>query len=146
MTTARHLDTIDLLRSREFPAEPAPSDVGSAGPGYHIAELNGHFGPVDADTDDHGEADQRLAEHDALLDALGRRWGEPDLFSLVSTRMRAEADPTESAEPAEGIPEPWLRLSSLFGWVHLWRIEDRWIGIGLSTRQLLAVVTATDPP
>ncbi|MET7617159.1 hypothetical protein [Streptomyces sp. NPDC005408] len=130
MTTAQHLETIDLLRSRGFPAEPGPSDVGQEGPGFHIAELNGHFG-------DDADAEQRLAEHDALLDVLIERWGEPDLFSLASTQLRADGD--------EDVPDPWRRLSEQMGWLHLWRIEDLWIALGLSEFQLLAVVTDIDP-
>ncbi|MCX4587440.1 hypothetical protein [Streptomyces sp. NBC_01481] len=138
MTTAQHLDTIDLLRSREFPAEPGPSDVGSEGPGFHIAELNGQFGDG-ADDDEGGDAaaDQRAEEHGALLNVLERRWGEPDLFSLASTRLRVERD--------EEVPDPWRRLSEQMEWLHLWRNEDRWIAVGLSRFQLLAVVTEIDP-
>ncbi|NUJ99920.1 hypothetical protein HRW23_06545 [Streptomyces lunaelactis] len=140
MTTARHLDMIDLLRSREFPAEPGPADVGTAGPGFHIAELNGHFGEcADADEGDEGtKAAQRAAEHEALLRVLTKRWGEADVLSLFSTSLRAAAD--------EPIPEPWLRLSATVPDVSLWRIEDRWIAVGASEVQLLVVVTEVDPP
>ncbi|WP_405809737.1 hypothetical protein OG729_33920 [Streptomyces sp. NBC_00210] len=145
MTTARHLETIDLLRSRAFPTEFGPSDVGTEGPGFHIAELNGHFGDGvdgdgegDGDIDPTAEGEQRVVEHDDLLDGLTDRWGEPDLFSLASTQLRDAAE--------EDLPEPWLRLSRLVGWLHLWRTEGRWIGIGLAESQLLAVVTETDPP
>jgi hypothetical protein len=141
MTTARHLEIIDLLRARGFPAERGPSDVGSEGPGFHIAELNGRFGDgadPDADADREAEAEQRLAEQEGLLRGLTQRWGEPDLFSLASTRLRVERD--------EEVPDPWRRLSEQMGWLHLWRIEDRWIAVGLSEFQLLAVVTEIDPP
>ncbi|MFF0064656.1 hypothetical protein ACFYRC_24505 [Streptomyces sp. NPDC005279] len=138
MTTARHLDTIDLLRSRGFPAEPGPSDVGTEGPGFHIAELNGQVAEgAESDADAETDAEQRAAEHEALLDRLTERWGEPDHFSLAGTGLRAEAD--------EDVPEPWLRLSALLPYLHLWRIDDRWIAIGASETQLLAVVTETDP-
>ncbi|WP_142215874.1 hypothetical protein [Streptomyces sp. SLBN-118] len=142
MTTAQHLDTIDLLRSRAFPAEPGPSDVGSQGPGFHVAELNGQFGDDGADGYEDGDgdaaADQRAQEHGALLNVLERRWGEPDIFSLASTRLRVERD--------EEVPDPWRRLSEQMEWLHLWRIEDRWIAVGLTRFQLLAVVTETEPP
>lgn len=69
---------------------------------------------------------------------LTERWGEPDFFSLVSTSLRAEAE--------EDVPEPWLRLSAVLDCLHLWRIEDRWIAVGVSPAQLLAVVTEIDPP
>jgi hypothetical protein len=139
MTAARHLEIIDLLRARGFPAERGPSDVGTEGPGFHIAELNGHFGDgADPDADQEAEAEQRLAEHEGLLRGLTQRWGEPDLFSLASTRLRVER--------GEEVPDPWRRLSEQMGWLHLWRIEDRWIAVGLSEFQLLAVVTEIDPP
>ncbi|MET9668790.1 hypothetical protein ABZY19_26020 [Streptomyces sp. NPDC006475] len=144
MTTARHLETIDLLRSRQFAAEPGPSDVGSEGPGFHIAVLGGHPDPGDPyavagpDADLRAEAEQRRAEHDALLEVLDHRWGDASLFDLTGTQLRA-ADEGD-------IPEPWLRLSSTVPWIHLWRVEGRWIGVGLSEFQLLAVVTANDPP
>jgi hypothetical protein len=139
MTTARHLEIIDLLSTRAFPAERGPSDVGSEGPGFHIAELKGHFGDdADPGADREAEAEQRLAEQEGLLRGLTQRWGEPDLFSLASTRLRVERD--------EEVPDPWRRLSEQMGWLHLWRIEDRWIAVGLSEFQLLAVVTEIDPP
>ncbi|WP_406306233.1 hypothetical protein OHA61_33925 [Streptomyces sp. NBC_00885] len=137
MTTAQHLDTIDLLRSREFPAEPGPSDVGSEGPGFHIAELNGQFGYAADDEGGDVAADQRAEEHGALLNVLERRWGEPDLFSLASTQLRVERD--------EEVPDPWRRLSDQMEWLRLWRIDNRWIAVGLSRFQLLAVVTEIDP-
>lgn len=143
MTTARHLEVIDLLRARDFPAERGPSDVGSEGPGFHIAELTGSFGhgaapDADVDREAEAEAEQRLAEQEGLLRGLTERWGEPDLFSLASTQLGAERD--------EEVPDPWRRLGEQLGWLHLWRIEDRWIGVGLSEFQLLAVVTEIDPP
>lgn len=136
MTTAQHLRAIDLLRSREFPAEFGPSDVGTEGPGFHIAELNGQI-PDIPQMPDVG-AEQLAAEHEALLRALTQRWGEPELFSLASTALRADAD--------EDIREPWLRLGALLTYLCLWRVEDRWIGVGGSEERLLAVVTETDPP
>ncbi|MFI9583303.1 hypothetical protein ACIHCQ_15945 [Streptomyces sp. NPDC052236] len=142
MTTAQHLRAIDLLRSREFPAEFGPSDVGTEGPGFHIAELNGQIPQMpqmsDMGADADVDAEQLAAEHEALLRALTHRWGEPELFSLASTALRADAD--------EDIPEPWLRLSAQLTYLCLWRIEDRWIGVGGSEEWLLAVVTETDPP
>ncbi|MFD3439755.1 hypothetical protein ACFWU3_19860 [Streptomyces sp. NPDC058685] len=148
MTTARHLETIDLLRARTFATEPGPSDVGSEGPGFHIAVLVGYVDPGDPfavagpDADLPAEAEQRRAEHGALLDALDHRWGDSSLFDLTGTQLRA----ARTAPEEEDIPEPWLRLSATVLWLHLWRVDGRWIGVGLSEFQLLAVVTANDPP
>lgn len=141
MTTARHLDTIDLLRSREFPAEPGPSDVGWEGPGFHIAELNGHFGYDDGCDGDRTGPEQREAEYDALLDALTERWGEPDHVSLASTELRALDEDDD-----EEVPEPWRRLSLQTGRLYLWQEDGRWIALGLTRSQLLAVVTEVAPP
>ncbi|MFI1393917.1 hypothetical protein [Streptomyces sp. NPDC020681] len=141
MTTAQHLETIDLLRSRDFPEEPGPSDVGREGPGFHIAELNGRVGDghnAGADEDAEAAADQRAVEQGALLDDLTRRWGEPGVFNLVTTLLRVERD--------EEVPDPWRRLSEQMEWLYLWQIEDRWIGVGLSDFQLQTVVTEIDPP
>lgn len=39
MSVARHLAVIDRLCSEDFPSESGRSDVGTAGPGYHVAGL-----------------------------------------------------------------------------------------------------------
>ena len=147
MTTAQHLATIDLLRSRDFPAEHGRSDVGTAGPGYHIAEL--------ATSDDFWEDDgtqreetetQYEFDRDGLSERLAGRWGRPDVFSLASLFDRAT--------DGEEIPEPWGTLSSHVPDVHLWKEDgqDRWVALGVSQWdkelpfQLLAVVTEVDPP
>lgn len=52
----------------------------------------------------------------------------------------------------ESIPEPWSTLSSHTPDLRLWRVDGRWIGLGVSQWdkelpfQLLAVVTTIDPP
>ncbi|WP_149181535.1 hypothetical protein [Streptomyces sp. TRM49041] len=144
MTTARHLATIDLLRSRPFPGERSRSDVGDSGPGYHLAEL--------ATSEDFWEdrsrvelvAEQYEAERDALGVLLTARWGEPQIFSLWSVFRRGM--------DGEDIPEPWDGLSNHVPDLHLWRADGRWIALGVSQWdrelpfQLLAVITDTDPP
>lgn len=144
MTTARHLATIDLLRFQPFPGRRGRSEVGDSGPGYHIAEL----ATSEDFSDDPGRwepvADQYEAERDALSALLAARWGEPQMFSLWSVFQRGM--------DGEDLPEPWGTLSSHVPDLHLWRVDGRWIALGVSQWdtelpfQLLAVMTETDPP
>lgn len=156
MSTAEHLAAIDLLRSREFPAEHGRSPSGVGGPGYHIAELltSGDFWDDDG-MEWEATSDQYDAERDALTVLLGERWGAPQIFSLASVFERAQGDAYGyGGEAAEGedIPEPWGSLSSSVPDLHLWRADGRWIALGVSQWdkelpfQLLAVVTEIDPP
>ncbi|MDN3292971.1 hypothetical protein QWM81_02680 [Streptomyces ficellus] len=145
MTTARHLATIDLLRSRPFPGERGRSDVGDSGPGYHIAELSTSEDFWDDDgTRHHIMEDQYEAERDALATLLSARWGEPQVFSLWSVFDRGMA--------GEEIPAPWGALSQSVPDVHLWRVDGHWIALGVSQWdkelpfQLVAAVTEIDPP
>ncbi|WP_399921011.1 hypothetical protein [Streptomyces kanamyceticus] len=155
MSTAQHLAVIDLLRSREFPAEHGRSECGSEGPGYHIAEL------MTSDTfweDDGSQRDiveeQYETERDGLTVLLGDRWGPPQRFSLASLfeRTMEAALGADGDGEAEEIPEPWAQLSSSVPDLHLWHVDGRWIALGVAQWdkelpfQLLAVVTETDPP
>ncbi|MEU6663959.1 hypothetical protein [Streptomyces sp. NPDC046821] len=146
MSTAQHLATIDLLRSREFPAEHGRSDVGAGGPGYHIAELvtcEGIKGDDAAEAA--GAQEQTVAERDGLGAVFTERWGQPQWFSLWSVSLRA-------VEGGEDIPEPWAALSAYVPDVQLWRAGDRWIALGipLGTEDppflLVAAITDVDPP
>ncbi|MFI1438241.1 hypothetical protein [Streptomyces fructofermentans] len=147
MTTAKHLGTIELLCSRDFPAEHGRSDVGTSGPGFHIAEL--------ATSDDFWEDDgtrreetaaQYEYDRDGLSELLAGRWGRPQVFSLAGAVGRALG--------GEDIPPPWDGLASHVPDVHLWKegARDRWVALGVSQWgeelpfQLLAVVTVVDPP
>lgn len=147
MTIARHLEVIDLLRVRSFPAQCGRSGAVTSGPGYHLAELS----TSEDFWDDDGEGSRRIevaeqyeAECEALATLLGERWGAADMFSLGSVLIRG----TEGEE----IPEPWYELSSSIPYLHLWRTEGRWIAVGVSRWgrelefQLMAVVTEVDPP
>jgi hypothetical protein len=145
MTIAQHLATIDVLCSREFPAEHGRSDVGTAGPGYHIAELrtSADFWEDDGTEREETEA-QYEADRDGLSERLALRYGTPQVFSLWSVLDRHM--------DGEDIPEPWGVLSAHVPDVHHWRVDGRWIGLGVSQWdkelpfQLLAVVTGIDPP
>ncbi|MWA09587.1 hypothetical protein [Streptomyces sp. BA2] len=162
MSTAEHLAAIDLLRSREFPAEHGRSPCGVGGPGYHIAELltSGDFWEDDG-TQWEATSVQYDAERDGLTVLLTERWGAPQIFSLASAFERAQGDVYDDggeagddgeAGAAEEIPEPWGSLSSSVPDLHLWRVDGRWIALGVSQWdkelpfQLLAVVTEIDPP
>jgi hypothetical protein len=147
MNITRWLTTIDLLRTRDFPAEHGRTDVGTGGPGYHIAELqtSGDFWEDDGTEREETETQYEF-DRDGLGERLIERWGAPDVISLAGTFERAADD--------EDIPEPWAWLSSHVPDVQLWKPpdEDRWIALGVSQWdkelpfQLLAVVTETDPP
>ncbi|MER6995992.1 hypothetical protein [Streptomyces sp. NPDC000410] len=144
MTLARHLATIDLLRSRAFPARSGRSDVGDSGPGFHTAELS----TSEDFWEDRSHMDlveeQYEAEREALAALLTGRWGEPQTVSLSSLFTRSSE--------GEEIPQPWDFLSACVPDVHLWRVDGRWVLLGVSKwdtelpYQLLAVVTETDPP
>ncbi|MCX5281883.1 hypothetical protein [Streptomyces sp. NBC_00198] len=147
MTIAQHLATIDRLCSEEFPAEHGRSADGTAGPGYHVAELvtSGDFWDTDGATSAETE-EQFEAERDGLSQLLTRRWGPPQCVSLASVLERSTS--------GEDIPEPWGDLSSRVPDLHLWRPDgcERWIALGIGRWgrelpfQLLALVTVTDPP
>ncbi|WP_328840368.1 hypothetical protein [Streptomyces europaeiscabiei] len=147
MTIARHLVTIDRLCVEEFPAAHGRSDTGTAGPGYHIAELgtSGDFWEDDGTQREETEA-QFEADRDALSERLTERWGPPDVFSLWSVSGRCQE--------GEDIPEPWGPLSSHVPDVHLWQANGhgRWVALGVSQWdkelpfQLIALITEIDPP
>lgn len=145
MSITQHLTVIDRLCSEDFPAEPGRSDVGEAGPGYHVAELatSADFWEDDGTRREETE-EQYEADRDSLSERLTARWGAPDVFSLWSVLDRS----------MEGgnIPEPWAVLSSHVPDVHLWRADGRWVALGVSQWdkelpfQLVALITEIDPP
>ncbi|MFD5764534.1 hypothetical protein ACFWIN_01735 [Streptomyces sp. NPDC127049] len=145
MTTTRLLADLDLLRSREFPAGPERSGHVDSGPGFHVAAL----ATSEEFWEDGGSlrelvGDQYEAERDGLAAVLAARWGEPDRMSLWPLQDRC----TEG----ERLPEPWSHLSAHVPDLMLWRVDARWIGLGVSRWdaelpfQLLAVITDVDPP
>ncbi|MFK0234643.1 hypothetical protein [Streptomyces vinaceus] len=144
MTTAEHLDTIDRLRARAFPDVRGRSEVGTSGPGYHLAELGGSrwYGDEDA-ADRLAHEDQVSAEFEALAQRLEERWGKPDRLTLAGLRLR-----TEAGEAAQ----PWQEIGDTSDHLHLWRVGDRWVAVYEArwgtdhSPQLMAAVTVTDPP
>jgi hypothetical protein len=146
MDIANHLAVIDRLCARRFPAEHGRTDVGTGGPGYLIAELetSGDF-YEDCGTEREETQEQYEADRDALGERLAGRWGPPDVFSLAGAFARATQ--------GEEVDEPWATLASHVPDVHLWKAPTgRWVALGVSQWdtelpfQLLAVVTAVDPP
>ncbi|BAC74786.1 hypothetical protein AQJ43_19385 [Streptomyces avermitilis] len=146
MTIEQCLATIDLLCARPFPAEHGRTDVGSGGPGYHIAELGTSDGYGAEDCWDRAETAEECYERgEEVRDQLTGRWGPSDHIGLQTVQLRTET---------EDIPEPWVHLSARVGDIHLWRTEGngRWIALGVADRdeadeiRLLVVVTEIDPP
>ncbi|GAA2508507.1 hypothetical protein [Streptomyces gobitricini] len=145
MTTARHLATIDQLRFLPFPGKFSRTDRGYSGVGYHLVDLatSEDFWDDDGTRREIVE-DQYEAERDALAVLLTARWGEPQVFSLWSVFDRGMA--------GEEIPDPWDALSQSVPDVHSWRVDGRWIVVGVAhwdkelPFQLVAAVTETDPP
>jgi hypothetical protein len=147
MNITHSLATIGLLCTRDFPAEHGRTDVGTGGPGYHIAELqtSGDFWEDDG-TEREGTETQYEIDREVLGERLIERWSTPQVISLESA--------FERSQDGEDIPEPWASLSAHVPDVHLWKSPEtgRWIALGVSQWdkelpfQLLAVVTEMDPP
>lgn len=147
MNITHWLATVDLLCARDFPAEHGRTDVGTGGPGYHIAELqtSGDFWEDDGTEREETEAQYEF-DRDGLGERLAERWGAPEVFSLTSA--------FERSQDGEDIAEPWASLSAHVPNVQIWGPPGtgRWIALGVSQWdrelpfQLLAVVTETDPP
>ncbi|MFE3996047.1 hypothetical protein ACFXPW_30760 [Streptomyces goshikiensis] len=144
MTTAEHLDTIDRLLTRDFPEVQGRSEVGTSGPGYHLAELGASRRQGDEDAADRMAGEEQVsAEFEALSLRMEERWGTADRFSLRSLRLRAEG---------EEAPQPWREMGDTSEDLHLWRAGDRWVVLYEArwgadhSPQLMAAVTVIDPP
>ncbi|WP_306185577.1 MULTISPECIES: hypothetical protein [unclassified Streptomyces] len=147
MDIAKALAVIDRLCTGAFPAEQVRTDVGTAGPGYSIAELETSDGFWEDDGTLREETEEQYeCDRTGLGERLTERWGQPREFSLYSVLHRTVE--------GEDLPEPWASLSGHVPDVRLWRAQEagRWIALGVSQWdrelpfQLLAVVTDTDPP
>lgn len=147
MDIAHSLATIDLLCTRDYPAEHGRTDVGAGGPGYLVVALqtSGDFWEDDAAAREDTETQYEF-DRDGLGERLTERWGAPQIFSLYSVFERSTG--------GEEMAEPWASLSSHVPDVHLWTSAEtgRWVALGVSQWdqelpfQLLAVVTDIDPP
>uniref|UniRef100_A0AAU2JIQ4 Uncharacterized protein n=1 Tax=Streptomyces sp. NBC_00049 TaxID=2903617 RepID=A0AAU2JIQ4_9ACTN len=145
MTTAEHLDTIDRLKAREFPAEPVWSGGQRSGPGYHLVQVGRTADFWEDDGSGRPEAtDQINAEYTALTEALTGRWGKAQVFGLRSV--------LERALDGEEIAKPWDELSNTTDHVHLWRVGEQWLvayvaqGGDCDPYLLMAGITVIDPP
>lgn len=145
-SAAQHLEAIEALCARPFPAGPVRRPDGHSGPRHHLLVL----GAADEDAGDPAEReeieDQFEAERDALALLLEvRGWGAPQRFALWSLAIRAHA-------AREEIPAPWAELAQSVPDLCLWRRADRWAGLGTTRTdpelpvRLLAFATVTDPP
>ncbi|GAA2600281.1 hypothetical protein OG542_34695 [Streptomyces violaceus] len=143
MNIAQHIALVDELCYRPFPAEHGPSDVGTSGPGYHVAVLESA-----AESDPATRAvtiDQFEKDRDAVYELLASRWGDTDPYNLRTVLLRTEY---------EEMPRPWADLSARAGVAYLWEVEGsgRWVAVAVADRDesdavhLLALVTETDPP
>ncbi|MGV9253507.1 hypothetical protein [Streptomyces sp. NPDC003697] len=148
MDIAEYLAVIERLCARDFPVAQGRSDLGSAGPGYFIAELATRHG---RGADEAAPCGQAVEDAHALKEAVSqvldvRRGRHQPPWSMLTLRVRAER--------GEEIPEPWSTVSVRTDEVDLWEPDasGRWVGVGVADRdeddgiQLLAVVTETDPP
>ncbi|MEU1806510.1 hypothetical protein [Streptomyces sp. NPDC019937] len=117
-STADHLAAIEDLRTRDFPAQRR------GGPGCHVADLRVSEDFWDADLTRVEEVLEEFeAELAVLVQVLTLRWGAPEVLDL--------SDALERSAMGEPVPPP---LDTLCGYVpelHIWRVEGRWIGLGV---------------
>lgn len=124
MDLAAHLATVDLLRAREFPARRVRAGAVESGPGFHLADL-----AVSEDFwEDDGSRwaaveDEFGAVCQALVELLAQRWGEPETLDLSPYLVRLDEGAT--------VPPPLDVLCGYLPQVHGWRVESRWIGLGV---------------
>ncbi|MFD0272090.1 hypothetical protein ACFVGY_36825 [Streptomyces sp. NPDC127106] len=144
MTTAQHLETIDRLLTRDFPEARGRTEVGTSGPGYHLAELGASRWYGDEDAADRAECEEEVsAAYGALAHRLEERWGPPHTFSLDSLRLR---------EGGAEVAQPWSEIAATTDHLHLWRTGDRWVAVYAAawgadhSPQLMVAVTVIDPP
>lgn len=149
MSIARHLAVVERLCGLELPEE-GPGSAGCrtgpewSGPGWRVAELRRSEDFWEDRSPEEETADQFECEREALAERLTARWGEPQRVGLFGAFLR-------SMEGGE-IPDPWGWLCQDLPDVHLWRVRERWIALGVSHPDrelpfsLLAVVTRQDPP
>ncbi|MFF2848135.1 hypothetical protein ACFVT5_17715 [Streptomyces sp. NPDC058001] len=156
MSTAQHLAAIDLLCSREFPAEHGrPVDVVGAvgavgGPGYFVVDLTGPDGHGDEGAWAYAVAEeQAYADRESLAVLLTERIGRPDHIGLQGMALRAF---DTGHDTGGAIPEPWATVSSRHGDALVWRTDNRWLVLAITRRDpespvhFLAAVTDVDPP
>ena len=137
MDIAKDLALIDLLCSREFPAEHGRSDIGMGGPGYHMVPL----GP-----DNWESPDDCYAYEAAMAERFTTRWGRMARWGTGTLGERTER--------GEDIPDPWALLGALAYELRAWEVKGtgRWAILAVADRndeeqpRLWAAVTEVNPP
>ncbi|GGY45835.1 hypothetical protein GCM10010363_28130 [Streptomyces omiyaensis] len=124
---------------------PERSGLRDSGPGFHVAALAFSEDFWEDDGSRREAVEERYeADRDGLAARLAVRWGEPDRLALWSLHERSMS--------GEELPEPWAGLCAHVPNLVLWRVDDGWVGLGVSQWdkelpfQLLAVVTDVGPP
>ncbi len=133
----KDLTLVDLLCTREFPAEHGSTDEGAGGPGYLMARLGPGEWPQPEDC---------YAYETAMTGQLTMRWGTPSRSGTVTLGERI-------AE-GEDISEPWTTLNALAHDVRTWEATGtgRTVMLAVADReaehepQLFVVVTDLDWP
>ncbi|MEU8774804.1 hypothetical protein [Streptomyces sp. NPDC048606] len=151
MTTAAHLDLIDRLLVQGFPDRPVRLGRHSSGPGHHLALLDGTEDFWEDDGSRRAEEAERIgADYGVLVQALTRRRGAPQIFTLSSS---GGSDAHGGGAGGEArTAQPWEELGATTDHVHLWRIEERWLVVCVARGGaedpylLMAAVTVADPP
>lgn len=110
MFPAHHLAAVEDLRSQ---------------PAARVVELRTHDVPDDPDPADLLEAGREFhAECEALAVLLAQWWGEPATLDLTGHLVRL----TEGGQ----VPEPERALCGLVTELRVWRVGERWIGVGVA--------------
>ncbi|MGP3923404.1 hypothetical protein [Streptomyces sp. 8N616] len=127
-TTRAHLTAIERLCARPFPAQRCVEGRVESGPGFHLAELDAVDGLWGQDMSAVQDAREEFeSELQVLVQVLTYRWGEPE-----RTRLTGRLERAAKGEP---VPEPLRTLSGLVGEVYAWRVEGRWVGLGITREE-----------
>ncbi|WP_320775361.1 hypothetical protein [Streptomyces sp. CRN 30] len=146
MDSARHIALIDELCSRLSGTEHGSSRGVGGTDADGVTVLRGSHGLRGGDPAERATTVERYEwQRDALAGLLTPRWGEAGLLNLQTVLLRGAH---------EEIPEPWAALSVRARVAYVWQVPESggWAAVAVADRdeedevQLLAAVTATDPP
>lgn len=139
-----HLTAVEALRDRSFPDRETTGAWARSGPGHHVVALRTSEDFWDADLSRVAEVDEEFhAELEVLVQALARRWGDPEVLDL--------GEYLERSALGEPVPPPLDTLCGYVGTLYTWRVPGRWIavGVGQADRELpiqLVAAAAGTPP